>query len=91
MLPNLTAFADWLINLLLYVPRQIYSLFGDALESSINGIMDVINFSGVSTAWASIPGGVLYLAGWFHVGQGITTLLVAYTVRFLIRRLPVVG
>jgi hypothetical protein len=47
--------------------------------------------SGASGAVASIPAGVAYLIGTMHIADGCTIMVSAYTIRFLIRRLPVVG
>ena len=90
-MPNLSTFAQWIADFFLYIPRQIFSLFTDGMVSIINSIMPNLNSSSITSAWAQIPSGVLYLVGWFQLGQGITALLAAYSIRFIIRRLPVVG
>ncbi len=94
MLPDLTGFATWLINLLLYIPQKIYQLFTDMIVGMIDGffsVCTVCNFGAIPTAVSNIPSGILYVAGWFHFGLGLSIVMGSYFIRFLIRRLPVVG
>lgn len=47
--------------------------------------------SSISTALNTIPGSVWYFLNMFNFAQGITAVLSAYMVRFLIRRIPFFG
>jgi hypothetical protein len=47
--------------------------------------------SGATGAVANIPPGVAYLIGTMHIATGCGIMISAYTIRFLIRRLPVIG
>lgn len=97
MLPNLPKFGEWLSDLLLYIPRKLF-------EGILVAIADVLNWAlGLSTYvsnaivsadtfLADISGsGVGWWLSWFHVGFGLSILMPAYGIRFLIRRLPFIG
>lgn len=87
-------FGAWLLEVLLYIPKKIYETFCDSIIALIDGIFalcpscDIANING---ALGSIPSGVWWFLSWFNFGQGIVIISSAYLVRFLIRRLPVIG
>lgn len=82
---------QWLLDVLLWIPRKIYGLILDALAAVINAIPvpDFITNLGpnVSAAFGAI--------GWWAelamIPEGVTLILSAYVLRFLVRRLPLVG
>lgn len=93
-MPNLAEFGDWLITALLYVPRKIYELFTDSAIELIDAafsLCSTCDVSGVNTALATLPLAVMFILSWFKLGSGLTLIVSAYTVRFLIRRIPGVG
>lgn len=84
-------FKDWLRDLLLWVPRKIWEAVLDALAAIITAI-PVPSWIDSATSWfEAIPDGVLYVMGPFQVGTGLAILLGAWVLRFLIRRIPVIG
>jgi hypothetical protein len=93
-MPDLHAFGVWLLSILLYIPQKIIELLTDALLSLIDTIFafcTICDFSGLGSGFAALPSGALFVLGWFKVGTGLTLIVSAYIVRFLIRRLPFVG
>lgn len=42
-------------------------------------------------AFQGIPSSVLFFLGAFHVGPGVTMILGAYLLRFILRRIPIIG
>jgi hypothetical protein len=81
----------WLLDVLLFVPRKIYELLLQGLAAFINWIpvpqfMIDLN-SNAGAMWASI--------GWWaeiaQIPEGVTLVLTAYGLRFIVRRLPVIG
>jgi len=93
-MPDLAGFGDWLLTALLYVPRKIYELFTDSAIELINAafaLCSSCDASGVNTALAAMPQAVMFILSWFKLGSGLTIIVSAYTVRFLIRRIPGVG
>jgi hypothetical protein len=87
----LTDFLTWLVELLLWIPRQIYKLVLEALANVINSIPVpdfILNLpANVAATFSAI--------GWWGelamVPEGVTMVLVAYALRFLVRRIPVIG
>jgi len=79
----------WLIDLLLWVPLQVYGLALDGLATVLEAIpapewIVAADFSGVHPA-------IAYFGGAFEIGYGISALLSAMVLRFVIRRIPVIG
>lgn len=79
--------AVWTINVLL----MILSWFWDSLLYILEllGIADQIKAS--ATLFDSMPDGVWYFMNIFQIQFGLGAVLIAYLIRFMIRRLPVIG
>lgn len=79
--------AAWVINVLL----MILSWFWDALLYILEllGIADQIKAS--ATLFDSMPDGVWYFMNIFQIQFGLGAVLIAYLIRFMVRRLPVIG
>lgn len=93
-MPDLHAFGEWLLSLLLYIPQKIYELITDVvvgLIDSIFALCSACDFSTLGSNLAALPVATLFILGWFKIGTGLTIITSAYTVRFLIRRLPFFG
>lgn len=84
-------FKDWLRDLLLWVPRKIWELMLDGLASVIEAIPVPSWLADAGDAFSGLPSGVLYFVDALNLGAGMTIILGAYVLRFLIRRLPVIG
>ncbi|HEX3912693.1 MAG TPA: DUF2523 family protein [Steroidobacteraceae bacterium] len=80
----LLGFVDWC-----FLECAKFVLAG--LAAFMNAIPVPAWMSSASGAVASIPPGVAYLIGTMHIADGCTILVSAYTIRFLIRRLPIIG
>lgn len=81
----------WLVDLMLFVPRKIAELVLDGLASLIE-VIPVPSF--VSTAGgflAAIDPTIIFVLQGFAFAEGLAVIFVAYVIRFLIRRIPVVG
>lgn len=76
-----------LIDVLLYVPREIYSFFADGVIAVINGISFPSNLADSSV----LSPQTLYYLDFFQVDVGLTMIFSALTMRFLLRRVPVFG
>lgn len=87
----LSDFAAWLKDLLLWVPLKLWELLLDGLASVIEAIPvpDFVNsaqgyFNGISPQ-------ILWVLNLFAVPEGMTMVMAALVLRFVVRRLPVVG
>lgn len=93
-MPDLTDFADWLLAILLYIPQKLIEFVTDALMAGIDALFSactVCDFSSLNANLAALPLATLFILGWFKIGTGLTIISAAYGVRFLIRRLPIIG
>lgn len=87
----LSDFAEWLKDLLLWLPLKVWEMLLDGLATVLESIPVPDFVSTASGAFSSIPGNVLFFANFFALGEGIAMVLSAYAVRFLIRRIPLIG
>jgi hypothetical protein len=93
-MPNLHDFGAWLLGILLYIPQKIFEYLTDALISGIDSIFavcSVCDFSTLPSNLAALPVATLFILGWFKIGTGLTIISASYVVRFLIRRIPLIG
>lgn len=47
--------------------------------------------SDAADAMQGIPPDVMYFAGAFRIAEGLTMIMAAYILRFIIRRIPIIG
>lgn len=87
----LNDFLDWLLDVLLYVPKKIIEWLFDAFAWLIEAIPVPDFFVGLQNAFSNIPDGVMYFLNIFEVSTGLAIIVTASILRFIIRRLPVVG
>lgn len=82
----------WLLKLVLWVPRKIFSLFVDAILYLLSLIPDPGMSAAVSyvSALAS-SSGLSYFLELGQINIGLPLVIGAYIARFLIRRLPFIG
>lgn len=90
-MPDLPKFGEFLLNLVLYPLRWIFLQVTDWLADTIQAITLPDWYSSVASFWSGVPSSVMYFAQWFSFGSGLTIIFAAFAVRFIIRRLPVVG
>lgn len=81
----------WLLDFALWVPRMIWEALLDGLASALEAIPVPEWLSESTGLFASIDPGIAYFADALMIPQGLGIILGAYVVRFLIRRIPVVG
>jgi hypothetical protein len=86
----MTEILQFLLDVLLWVPRKLIELVMDGLATVIEAIPLPAWLDGVSIL-DEIPEGVAFFAEAFLIPEGVTILVSAYVIRFLIRRLPIVG
>jgi len=79
----------WFFDLVLWLPRKIYQLL-------LEGLLIVVNAIPVPT-WAEnleldwIPSGMAYFLEPFNIPLAITCITSGYLLRFVVRRIPVIG
>lgn len=73
------------------LPAWIFSKIADAIVSFFDSLPVPDFFTQAASAFGSVPPEVVYFAETFHVGAGVTMVLGAYLLRFILRRIPLIG
>lgn len=82
---------EWVVDFFQWLMVKAATLIFDAIIAVLSAIPVPDWLTGISGNIGSINGGVLYFIGPFEFGTGMAWVISAYLLRFLIRRLPVVG
>lgn len=82
---------DKLKDLLLWVPRTIWKELLSALAGILSAIPVPTWLQQIAGFQDAIPSGVGYFLHILKVPQGLVIIMAAYGIRFLIRRIPVIG
>lgn len=81
----------WLKELLLWIPLKVWDGLLDALAGVVEAIPVPSFMENLDSFFASIPSGVAFFLGGLNLGTCVSMIIAAYVIRFLIRRLPVIG
>lgn len=87
----LLAVLDWLLD---YVDYLLYSLFEAVLSGLASALAEIPRpdvFVQAESAFCSNFSALGYAAGNIDIGGPLTLIFSAYVLRFVIRRLPVIG
>jgi hypothetical protein len=87
----LVELGDWIVEMLTWWPRQVWEWFAESLAELVNGIPVPTWVADLEVYWDQLGAGTLWLADVMQVDIGVPLVLSAYALRFLIRRLPVIG
>ncbi|WP_417568458.1 DUF2523 family protein [Marinobacter sp.] len=81
---------DALIDIVLWIPRQLYGLLVDAVELMLTWIpeIDIVDLQGL---FDGLGGQLLYFLTIFEFDYGITAMMTALMARFILRRIPFIG
>jgi hypothetical protein len=81
---------DALIDIVLWVPRQLFGLLVDGVELMLNWIpeIDIVDLQGV---FDGLGGQLLYFLTVFEFDYGMTAMMTALIARFILRRIPFIG
>lgn len=79
-----------------YLSNKISFILLDLLDSFFSGILGLFELFPlpdfiVSFTTFQLPGFFLYILDVFQIYEGVLIVVSAYSIRFLIRRLPVIG
>lgn len=81
----------WLKDLLLWLPNKLAELILDGLAALIEAIPVPSWLSNAPTFLGNIDPTVAFFLEGFQFAQGLLIVFAAYVLRFLIRRIPVIG
>jgi len=87
----LTDFGQWLLDLLLFIPRKIWQLFLEGAAAVLNALPVPEAFARVSSGGSSLAGSVVWFLDIFAAGTCFSIIIGAAVARFLLRRIPGIG
>lgn len=87
----ITSFFGWFVDVLLWVPKQLFAQFGDAIVAVVQAIPVPGFVSNVGGLFSAIPSSVWWFASVGEFKFGLSVIGLALGLRFVIRRLPVIG
>lgn len=87
----LSRLLDFLVELLLWVPTRLWELFLSGLAAFLEWIPVPAFMTDLASLFAGLDPGILYFVEPMQLGPGVTMILSAAIIRFVIRRIPVVG
>lgn len=82
---------DSMVKFLLELPQWTFAKFADALVAYYNSIPVPDFFAMAQSAFSSIPAEVIFFAEAFQIGPGVSMVLGSYLLRFILRRIPIIG
>lgn len=82
---------SWVIDVLLYVPQQLFSLLVDGLIFVLAAIPVPAWVQSVADAAGSLAGDVVWWLDLLQFQTGLAIWASSVALRFLIRRIPVIG
>ncbi len=87
----LTQILLWLLSFLKWAAAWVWQTVLDALVAVLNAIPVPDWLSSAAAVVGSIPPSVAFFLGALQIPSGLAIILGAYTIRFLIRRIPLIG
>lgn len=90
LLDYLEQFAQWLLDLLLWLPLKVWEILM-TLGATIMESIPVPAWLASGDPFSFLPGYVTYFLAAFEVPEGLTIIFGAFLIRFLIRRIPFIG
>lgn len=87
---HLTSFADWLLGVLLFIPRKAFELLMDGLASVVEALPALPAMEELGTAMSAISS-MGYAADLVALKPGLALLAGTLLARFLLRRIPFIG
>ena len=81
----------WLVGFVQWALTWLWDTLLGALITVLNAIPVPAWISGAPGVVSSIPGSVAFFLGAFQIPTGLAIIFGAYTIRFIIRRIPLIG
>lgn len=81
----------WLLEVLLWVPRKLWELILDGLAWVVENIPVPTWLGNAGSFFSGIDPGIVYYLEGFAFAEGVAIVIGAYVIRFLIRRIPLIG
>jgi hypothetical protein len=82
---------QWFNDFFIWLGTSLWSSILDGLATAFEAIPVPGFILEASGAFSHVGGTVLFFAQKFAVGEGIALILSAYVLRFILRRIPLIG
>lgn len=86
----LSDFAEWLFDFVYDSAQDLFALLLEGVAAVLDAI-PVPSWLAGADPFASLDAGVVFFAEAFQIPEGIAIILGAYFIRWLTRRVPIVG
>ncbi len=87
----LSDFTDWLLTVLTWLPKKVWEWLMNALASALENISVPSWMASAQDSLNAVPSGVIWFANMLQIPSGIAIVLSALLIRFIIRRIPLIG
>ncbi|WP_313487446.1 DUF2523 family protein [Stutzerimonas kunmingensis] len=91
LLDTFAKFVDWLLELVLWAPKKILEALLDALAGVLEAIPVPSFMSNAQSFFSAIPSEVVFVLTFFAVKEGVAMIIAALILRFILRRIPIIG
>lgn len=88
---HLSNFSQWLLDVLLFIPRKTWELILDGLATTVEALPAPDFLASLNANFSAIPSGAVYLADAFALREGLAIVIGALILRFVLRRIPMIG
>lgn len=82
---------QWLLDVILWAPKKLWFELLTSLSDFFASIPVPDFVLNAQSALLSIPSGALFFVSFFAIKEGVTMILAALLLRFLTRRIPIIG
>ncbi|WHV73950.1 DUF2523 family protein [Pseudomonas aeruginosa] len=82
---------DYFWELLPVLPEYVFHRLVSGIVKFFQWLPVPDFFTQAGNAFQAIPPSVVYFANAFQIGPGVTMVLGAYLLRFILRRIPIIG
>jgi hypothetical protein len=84
-------FVDWLFELLQWLPKKIFSAVFDGLAKLLEMIPVPDFITSAGSFFGGIDPGIAYVLNFLAVNEGLAMIISALILRFVLRRIPLIG
>lgn len=82
---------EWLLDALIWVLTKAWELLLEGLAALLEAIPVPSFMQQADSFWGGIPGSIVYFFQFFAVAEGMAMITTALALRFLLRRIPLIG
>lgn len=87
----LTLVLEWVLDLLDWIPKTIFAEIMDALASALEAIPAPSFVTNAGSYFSALPPSIVYFLDFFAVAEGLSMIIAALIIRFVLRRIPFIG